>query len=115
MSVTHTDFTIERHFSCTLRQTFSAFSDPSSSGGGFANPSYWPDAEWELEFSHPSTDVAADSGEVIGLSLVNWGRAGARVKRPTAHVAWPLRDSTCNTCGSSAASRLVRSKRSKTS
>lgn len=50
MSVTHADFTIERHFGCTPRQTFSAFSDPELKRQWFANPGNWPDAVWELDF-----------------------------------------------------------------
>jgi uncharacterized protein YndB with AHSA1/START domain len=50
MSVTHADFTIERHFGCTPRQTFSAFSDPELKRQWFANPGSWANAEWELEF-----------------------------------------------------------------
>lgn len=38
MSVTHADFTIERHYACTPRQTFSAFSDPELKRQWFANP-----------------------------------------------------------------------------
>lgn len=50
MSVTHADFTIERHYDCTPQQTFSAFSDPELKRQWFANPGNWPDAAWELEF-----------------------------------------------------------------
>lgn len=50
MSVTHTDFTIERHFGCTPRQTFSVFSDPELKRQWFANPGSWPDAKWKLQF-----------------------------------------------------------------
>ncbi len=50
MSVTHADFTIERHYACRPQQTFSAFSDPELKRQWFANPGNWPDAEWELEF-----------------------------------------------------------------
>lgn len=50
MSVTHADFTIERHFGCTPRQTFSVFSDPELKRQWFANPGSWPDAKWKLQF-----------------------------------------------------------------
>jgi len=49
MSVTHADFTIERHYGCTPQRTFSAFSDPELKRQWFANPGNWPDAEWELD------------------------------------------------------------------
>jgi uncharacterized protein YndB with AHSA1/START domain len=50
MSVTHADFTIERRYGCTPRETFSAFSDPELKRQWFANPGNWPDAVWELDF-----------------------------------------------------------------
>jgi uncharacterized protein YndB with AHSA1/START domain len=50
MSVTHSDFTIERHYGCTPQQTFTAFSDPQLKRQWFANPGGWPDAVWELDF-----------------------------------------------------------------
>jgi uncharacterized protein YndB with AHSA1/START domain len=50
MSVTHSDFTIERHYGCTPQQTFTAFSDPQLKRRWFANPGGWPDAVWELDF-----------------------------------------------------------------
>jgi uncharacterized protein YndB with AHSA1/START domain len=50
MSVTHSDFTIERRYGCTPEQTFSAFSDPELKQQWFANPGNWPDAVWELDF-----------------------------------------------------------------
>jgi uncharacterized protein YndB with AHSA1/START domain len=51
MSVTHADFTIERHFGCTPQQTFSAFSDPELKRQWFANPGNGTGAGWELDFS----------------------------------------------------------------
>lgn len=50
MSLTHAQFTIERHYACTPRQTFSAFSDPELTRQWFANPNDSPDPEWELDF-----------------------------------------------------------------
>lgn len=50
MSVTHTDFTIERRYGCSPQQTFSAFSEPELKRQWFANPAKLPDAEWELDF-----------------------------------------------------------------
>ena len=50
MSVTHADFTIERRYPYTPRQTFSAFAEPELRRQWFANPGGWDDAEWELDF-----------------------------------------------------------------
>ena len=50
MSVTHADFTIERHYPYTPRQTFSAFAEPELRRQWFANPGGWDDAEWDLDF-----------------------------------------------------------------
>jgi uncharacterized protein YndB with AHSA1/START domain len=50
MSVTHADFTIERRFGCTPRQTLSAFADPDLKRQWFALPADWADAVWELDF-----------------------------------------------------------------
>ena len=50
MSVTHADFTIERRYPYTPRQTFSAFAEPELRRQWFANPGNWDDAEWELDF-----------------------------------------------------------------
>ena len=50
MSVTHADFTIERHYAATPQQAFSAFSDPDLKRQWFANPGNWPDPQWELDF-----------------------------------------------------------------
>jgi uncharacterized protein YndB with AHSA1/START domain len=59
MSVTHADFTIERHYACTPQRTFSAFSDPELKRQWFANPGNWPDAEWELEFRVGGGEVSS--------------------------------------------------------
>ena len=50
MSVTHADFTIERRYPYTPRQTFSAFAEPELRRQWFANPGGWDDAEWDLDF-----------------------------------------------------------------
>ena len=50
MSLTHADFTIERRYPYTPRQTFSAFAEPQLRRQWFANPGNWDDAEWELDF-----------------------------------------------------------------
>ncbi len=50
MSIVHADFTIERRYSATPQQTFSAFSEPELKRQWFANPGDWPDAVWELDF-----------------------------------------------------------------
>ena len=50
MSVTHADFTIERRYPYTPRQTFSAFAEPELRRQWFANPGGWDDAEWALDF-----------------------------------------------------------------
>ncbi len=50
MSVTHADFTIERRYPYSPRQTFSAFAEPELRRQWFANPGGWDDAEWELDF-----------------------------------------------------------------
>jgi uncharacterized protein YndB with AHSA1/START domain len=66
MSVTHADFTLERRYRCTPRETFSAFSDPGLRRRWFANPGDWPDAAWELDF------------RVGGSELSSGGAPGAR-------------------------------------
>jgi len=50
MSVTHADFTIERRFGCTPRETFSGFADARLKRQWFAVPADWTDAEWALDF-----------------------------------------------------------------
>jgi uncharacterized protein YndB with AHSA1/START domain len=50
MSVTHADFTLERRYPHTPRQTFSAFAEPELRRQWFANPGGWDDAEWALDF-----------------------------------------------------------------
>jgi uncharacterized protein YndB with AHSA1/START domain len=50
MSITHADFTIERRYECTPRQTFSAFADPELKRQWFANPGNWSEHDWELDF-----------------------------------------------------------------
>jgi uncharacterized protein YndB with AHSA1/START domain len=57
MSVTHSDFTIERHYDCTPGQTFSAFADPELKRQWFVNPGNWPNAEWELDFRVGGTEL----------------------------------------------------------
>ncbi|HVY95868.1 MAG TPA: SRPBCC family protein [Solirubrobacterales bacterium] len=50
MSVSHAEFTIERHYRQTPAQVFSAFADPALKERWFANPGNWSDAEWEMDF-----------------------------------------------------------------
>ena len=50
MSITHAQFTIERRFSCTPAQAFSAFSDPDLKRQWHAVPAGWSDRKWELDF-----------------------------------------------------------------
>jgi uncharacterized protein YndB with AHSA1/START domain len=59
MSVTHAEFTIERRYPYTPRQTFSAFSDPELKRQWFANPGNWPDAIWELDFRVGGGEVSS--------------------------------------------------------
>jgi uncharacterized protein YndB with AHSA1/START domain len=50
MSVTHAEFSIERHYGCSPRQAFRGFADPDLKRQWFANPGEWPNAVWELDF-----------------------------------------------------------------
>jgi uncharacterized protein YndB with AHSA1/START domain len=50
MSVTPTSFRIERRFSCTPAQAFSAFADPELKRQWFANVGDFADAHWEMDF-----------------------------------------------------------------
>ena len=62
MSVTHADFTIERRYPYTPRQTFSAFAEPELRRQWFANPGGWDDAEWELDFRVGGGEVNRGGG-----------------------------------------------------
>jgi uncharacterized protein YndB with AHSA1/START domain len=64
MSVIHADFTIERHYDCTVSQTFSAFSDPELKGQWFAVPAAWENRIWELDFRIGGGEV--NSGGAAG-------------------------------------------------
>lgn len=50
MSIVHADFTIERRYGQTPRQTFSAFAEPELRQQWFANVGGFPESEWELDF-----------------------------------------------------------------
>jgi uncharacterized protein YndB with AHSA1/START domain len=59
MSVTHAEFTIERRYTQTPAQTFSAFADPELKRQWFANAGNWEDAEWELDFRVGGGELSA--------------------------------------------------------
>ena len=65
MTVTHADFTIERRFPYTARQTFSAFAEPELRRRWFANPGGWDDAEWELDFRVGGGEVNRGGGRAF--------------------------------------------------
>jgi len=59
MSVTHSDFTLERRYGATPHETFSAFSDPGLRRRWFANPGDWPNAVWELDFRIGGSELSS--------------------------------------------------------
>ena len=61
MSLTHADFTIERRYPYTPRQTFSAFAEPQLRRQWFANPALGR-AEWELDFRVGGRSATAAAG-----------------------------------------------------
>lgn len=50
MSIRQHDFTIERRFRQTPKQTFRAFSDPVLRRRWFRVPASWTETEWSLDF-----------------------------------------------------------------
>lgn len=58
MSVTHAEFTIERHYPYAVAQAYSAFADPELKRRWFANPGRWANAHWELDFRVGGSEVS---------------------------------------------------------
>ena len=65
MSVTHADFTIERRYPYSPRETFSAFAERELRRQWFANPGGWDDAEWELDFRVGGSEVNRGGGRAF--------------------------------------------------
>lgn len=65
MSVTHAQFTIERHYPYSPRQTFSAFAEPELRRQWFANPGGWDDAEWEMDFRVGGHEINRGGGRAF--------------------------------------------------
>jgi uncharacterized protein YndB with AHSA1/START domain len=59
MSVTHSEFTIERDYPQRPAQVFAAFADPALKERWFANPGNWSDAEWDLDFRVGGGELSA--------------------------------------------------------
>jgi uncharacterized protein YndB with AHSA1/START domain len=60
MSVTHAQFTIERHYDCRPARAFEGFSNPELKRQWFANPADWPDPIWELDFRVGGGEVSGN-------------------------------------------------------
>ena len=92
MSVTHADFTIERRYPYTPRQTFSAFAEPELRRQWFANPGGWDDAEWDLDFRVGGSERNAGGGRGVPQPLPRHRRRRAdRLRlRPVARRAADL-------------------------
>ena len=58
MSVTHAEFTLERHYDHSPERAFSGFADPELKGRWFARTRDWEDFFWEMDFRVGGTEVS---------------------------------------------------------
>jgi uncharacterized protein YndB with AHSA1/START domain len=59
MSIRQHDFTIERRFRQSPRQTFRVFADPDLRQRWFRVPDSWTDTEWSLDFRVGGSELSA--------------------------------------------------------